>query len=177
MHGYAKETARSHRGTYGAKCRPRGDALEPQPIWRIDQHDDLRIIADWREHRADDLTRFADSKDFPDLQFNWIGPSEPRVLSLRVARKYNEHHQPDNNRVYSLHAFTSIISIATTVLALCSFNFFSISSISVKYLISIALSNLSDLDLPVYNLQPDDLYCFVCSCMSSHRTQKYGMIV
>jgi hypothetical protein len=63
------------------------------------------------------------------------------------------------------------------VLALCSFNFFSISSISVKYLISIALSNLSDLDLPVYNLQPDDLYCLVCNCMSSHRTQMYGMIV
>ena len=85
MHGYAKETARSHRGPYGAKCRPRGDALEPQPIWRIDQHDDLRIIADRREHRADNVTRFADSKDLPDLQFNWIGPSEPRVLSLRVA--------------------------------------------------------------------------------------------
>ncbi|MGE5444936.1 MAG: hypothetical protein ACM3SR_10115 [Ignavibacteriales bacterium] len=113
MHGYAKETARSHRRSHRAKCRPGSDALESQPIWRINQSDDLRIVADRGEHRADDLAGFADLKDFSDLQFNRIGSIGIRVLSIRVARIYNEHHQQPDNHHCSPHAITAIIPFIT----------------------------------------------------------------
>jgi len=163
MDGYAKETARPHGRTHGAKCRPRGDALEPQPIWRINQHDDLRIIADRHEHRADDLAGFADLKDFSDLQFNRIGSIELRVPSLRVAHKYNEHQQPYNHCDCNLHAVTSIISNSTMVLPTYLFGLFLVSSISVKYLLPSSIPSLPEVS--VHKLHPEDLCCLVCTYM------------
>ncbi len=104
MNRYAKVTARSHCSTHRAKSSSWGDALESKPVWRINQHDDICIIADGHENRADDHAGITDFKYFPDLQFNRIRLIKLRVLSLHVTDKNNEHQKSDGHCYCNLHA-------------------------------------------------------------------------